>query len=540
MVGSFPPVSTAVGRRPMSAQANPEAHSRRLWANSPVADVWDMPPQPATAAPSISRMLPLPRKAPVRSAAVRGDGAAFAALYQREHQALYRYCRSIVRHDADARDALQTTMTKAFAALQREERDFELRPWLFRIAHNEAIAILRRRRPTGELDPALSLGGEPVAQAVEDRQRLAHLHGDLADLPERQRAALVLRELSGLGHREIAEVLECTTQAVKQAIFDARTGLQACEQGRSMRCDAVQRALSDGDGRRLSGRATRAHLRSCASCRRFRSALQRRPAELAALAPPLPIGAGTILLSHLLPGGKAASLAGGASAAASSGGVASVLATKAAVTVAVLATAGGATVVATRHAVARAPRALHATQHRAAGGASATTSVRLGGPAGPVSGRPRDGARRPVHVVRAESGASAAGTARRAAAAGGANRTAAPGGHGRRPPVAHGPATSRTGAAAHAPARRPANRAAAPPGPTRPSLPVPARRPSSAPAPASRGPSAPRSPSPAPRTPPTPGTGRPSAAAASPSDAAGSPGALSNTAPASPSRAPRH
>src|SRR3954449_13054059 len=87
----------------------------------------------------------------LRSRAARGDAKAFAAVYERHHQALYRYCRSILRHDEDAQDALQNTMAKAFAALQTEQRDIELRPWLFRIAHNEAISIVRRRRETTEL-----------------------------------------------------------------------------------------------------------------------------------------------------------------------------------------------------------------------------------------------------------------------------------------------------------------------------------------------------------------------------------------------------
>src|SRR3954451_22824967 len=106
----------------------------------------------------------LRREAPLRSRAARGDAGAFTAVYERHHQALYRYCRSILRHEEDAQDALQSTMARAFAALEREERDFELRPWLFRIAHNEAISILRRRRETDELDDNAAELGE-----LEDR-----------------------------------------------------------------------------------------------------------------------------------------------------------------------------------------------------------------------------------------------------------------------------------------------------------------------------------------------------------------------------------
>src|SRR5829696_7867993 len=156
----------------------------------------------------------------LRSRAARGDDAAFAVVYERHHQALYRYCRSILRHDEDAQDALQSTMTRAFAALQDEQRDFELRPWLFRIAHNEAISILRRRRETGELDEQPALG--ELEDRVAEREELRLLQLDLADLPERQRAALVLRELNGLSHAEIGVVLETSAASVKQTIFEAR------------------------------------------------------------------------------------------------------------------------------------------------------------------------------------------------------------------------------------------------------------------------------------------------------------------------------
>ena len=77
---------------------------------------------------AIAVPLQLRREGTLRSRAARGDAAAFAAVYERHHQALYRYCRSILRHEQDAQDALQNTMAQAFAALQDESRDFELRP----------------------------------------------------------------------------------------------------------------------------------------------------------------------------------------------------------------------------------------------------------------------------------------------------------------------------------------------------------------------------------------------------------------------------
>src|ERR1700749_2439824 len=97
-------------------------------------------------------------------AASRAEVNGFARVYERHHQALYRYCRSILRHEQDAQDALQTAMMRAFVALQDERRDLELRPWLFRIAHNEAMNILRRRRDSGTIEEMLEEG-----VALEDR-----------------------------------------------------------------------------------------------------------------------------------------------------------------------------------------------------------------------------------------------------------------------------------------------------------------------------------------------------------------------------------
>jgi RNA polymerase sigma factor (sigma-70 family) len=258
-----------------------------------------------TAVPATLR---LRREGVLHSRAARGDAQAFAAVYERHRQALYRYCRSILRHEEDAQDALQSTMTRAFAALQDEQRDFELRPWLFRIAHNEAIAILRKRRETPLSDEAAGAAREAgeVEDRVAEREALRVLQLDLADLSERQRAALVLRELNGLGHVEIGQVLELEPATVKQAIFEARTALFSCREGREMACHDVRRMLSDGDGRVLRGRGVRAHLRTCPDCRRFKADLDQRPQALRLLAPPLPVASAAALLSSVLGGGGTA------------------------------------------------------------------------------------------------------------------------------------------------------------------------------------------------------------------------------------------
>jgi RNA polymerase sigma factor (sigma-70 family) len=235
-----------------------------------------------------------------------GDERAFATLYERYHQPLYRYCRSMLRHEPDAQDALQSAMTGAYAALRRARRDAPVRPWLFRIAHNESISVLRRRRPETELTDELGGAVAAVEDHEERRAQLAALLADLKELPERQRSALVMRELSGLSHEEIALALNTSVGGAKQAIFEARRALSEFMEGRAMGCEEVCRLVSDADGRVLRGRRIRAHLRDCASCSAFAAMIPSRTADLRALAPPLPAIAAAGLLTRVL-GGSGAS-----------------------------------------------------------------------------------------------------------------------------------------------------------------------------------------------------------------------------------------
>ena len=147
---------------------------------------------------------------------------------------------------------------------------------------------------------------------MQERERLATLVADLQTLPVRQRAALVMRELSGLSMQEIAAALSTSPGAAKQAVFEGRCALQEIAEGRAMECEAVRRSISESDGRVLRARKLRAHLRACAGCREFREAIHTRGADLRALAPPLPMMAAGAVLARLLAGGGGAGGAGAA------------------------------------------------------------------------------------------------------------------------------------------------------------------------------------------------------------------------------------
>src|SRR5581483_8987367 len=125
------------------------------------------------------------------------------------------------------------------------------------------------------------------------RERLGQLLADLKALTERQREALVLRELFGLTYTEIGQTLGASEAAAMQTVFEARSALMVFGEGRAIDCEQIQRAMSDCDGNRLRTRRFRAHVRGCAGCREFEAALLARRRDLGLLFPPS-VGAGGI------------------------------------------------------------------------------------------------------------------------------------------------------------------------------------------------------------------------------------------------------
>lgn len=277
--------------------------------------------------------------------AARGDREAFAVLFGRHHQAVYRYSLAILRNPEDAADVLQTTMLKALQTLVSGREDLAVRPWLFRVAHNEAVSLLRRRGRQVELGEETPAGGGAVEEASETRERLAGLLADLGELPERQRGALVMRELEGLPYERIGETLETSAAAAKQMVHEARGALAEMERGRALACATVTARISERDGRLLRGRALRAHLRGCERCRGFRDSIASRKAVLTSL-PALPAEQAASILKGLLgvgggpgAGTAVAVLSGGAKLGAAS--LAAKAAAPAAVAVALAVSAGG-------------------------------------------------------------------------------------------------------------------------------------------------------------------------------------------------------
>ena len=153
-----------------------------------------------------------------------GHDAAFEEIVRRYRERLVGFAATIVP-TARAEDVVQESLAKAYVAIGSTTTDLKLRAWLFTIVRNTALNSLRDEPPLVELDESLAGRAQPP-DVAERHARLAELIAGLEALPESQRRALVMRELEGRGHAEIATELGATQGAVRQLIFRARLGLR--------------------------------------------------------------------------------------------------------------------------------------------------------------------------------------------------------------------------------------------------------------------------------------------------------------------------
>jgi RNA polymerase sigma factor (sigma-70 family) len=224
----------------------------------------------------------------------RGDATAFEVLYDRHAGELFSFCRYLLGSRADAEDAIQSTFASAHTALLADDRPIDARPWLFTIARNACLSILRARRPAAEVSVQTPRGEQdPVARA-EQREDMRQLLTTLGELPERQRVALVLRELHGFNHSEIAALLGVRAEQVKSYVYQARSNLISERDARDADCAAIRHELANARGPALLKSQLRRHLRSCPDCRAYAAELSRQRRQLGILLPVTP----TVALKH--------------------------------------------------------------------------------------------------------------------------------------------------------------------------------------------------------------------------------------------------
>jgi RNA polymerase sigma factor (sigma-70 family) len=154
-----------------------------------------------------------------------GHERAFEAIVERYRKPLLRACRRVLP-EARAEDAVQQALVAAWSALARGDEVRDLRPWLYRIAHNSALNQLRvSGYDYDELSGLLATGAAPEEE-LERRLVARNTLTGLAALPDRQREALLATAVQGRGQDEVARAMGISEPAVRQLVHRARTSLR--------------------------------------------------------------------------------------------------------------------------------------------------------------------------------------------------------------------------------------------------------------------------------------------------------------------------
>ena len=151
-------------------------------------------------------------------AARAGESWALERFYHCFHAQTYALCHRLLGRLEDAEDATQATFVRAFRDLPRFRGDSSPKTWLYRIAVNEALGILRKRRDAWELKEEIASAGDAAPSCME---RLA-VRAALGRVKPAHQAILVLRFWEGLTYEEVAEVLGISLAAVKMRLKRAR------------------------------------------------------------------------------------------------------------------------------------------------------------------------------------------------------------------------------------------------------------------------------------------------------------------------------
>ncbi len=274
-----------------------------------------------------SPLLKLQGDAKLIAMARNGNPGAFETIVDRYQGRLLGFCRQMLGSTEDAEDVLQEVFVNAYKAMLADEREINLRPWLYRIARNRCLNHLRK--PTADAQESMDMVPEvdaaSTAEKVHNREEFRQLLSDVKKLPETQRSALLLREMDALSYEEIAAAMDTTVPSVKSLLVRARISLAEASQARLLTCGEVRIELSEAaEGLRKVSGPIRRHVRECEECADFRSQVRSNEKALAAL---FPVGAlvafkGFIAAKLGLGGGGGTAGAGAAGAGAAGAGAA--------------------------------------------------------------------------------------------------------------------------------------------------------------------------------------------------------------------------
>lgn len=158
-----------------------------------------------------------------------GDAAAFDALVRRYQRRIYWLARRYVGSDADAKDVAQRALVQAFTRVRQLAHGAAFATWVYRIAANLALNVVRDRRPETALadDVATALAPEPHVEPMMEEEAQRRLRRAVAELPPQQRLVVELRVFEELPFRQVAEIAECSEDSAKVNFHHALKRLRA-------------------------------------------------------------------------------------------------------------------------------------------------------------------------------------------------------------------------------------------------------------------------------------------------------------------------
>ena len=156
-----------------------------------------------------------------------GDTAAFEAILVRyQRQVLLTALRLLNRNLEDAKDAAQQVFLRLHRSLHQLDENRHFASWLYRITVNVCRDMLRARRPALSLEEAGEVAAAAGEDTIQQDEQRRMIYAALATLPERERTAVVLRDLEGLTTSEVARIMGRSEVTVRSQISNARVKIR--------------------------------------------------------------------------------------------------------------------------------------------------------------------------------------------------------------------------------------------------------------------------------------------------------------------------
>jgi len=151
-----------------------------------------------------------------------GDGDAFAALVDRYQRPVYNAALRMLGDADDARDVAQTVFLKVYEKIADYDPKYRFYSWIYRIALNESINALKRRRQFIPIDEALEAGQPGPEQTLNDEQFARSIQAGVMMLKEDYRTVIVLKHFLDMSYQEMSQILDLPEKTVKSRLFSAR------------------------------------------------------------------------------------------------------------------------------------------------------------------------------------------------------------------------------------------------------------------------------------------------------------------------------